>query len=520
MACLAVAAAYPPNRRRAVRIYLPCRYNHRYLGRAEERCACRACELDYAYTLLPLCYPNNFPPLTTSFFHTSISRVHPHLTSLHLNIPPPFTFIHTPNFHVPKIISCSVYVTCHYANARKPPLSKRPSKARHGFCEDQESIREDTDHIAKMNKNAQAGSPRTFAARPVTSAEFTFGINGLQVVGNNVYESTAYSPPDSPDEWKRLENSPYNKATSITFLHKDNIKSLRTITDRRPIDPDPKGTPSKIALNVTTRSATTRDTAFVELPEQDNEQHPASHMTVNQEDSNSDSSESPPDIRDASMSPSLEIHETDVNASTLVSEPATKRLREWFGNDFDKDFTTSLISMKTLKARGWLEDGPKVTLQFETALEWGPITYQNKLHKCVGKADYSMLFGERNHMACHLVVFEAKQDHGASTSDHGQILASELVVNRPPDGRSSDWDDFAIDESGNAYVAQPANTIVKIAPDGMQSVIGGGGDSLAFIGPTSVQIVPGGRLAYVTTGGGDEGGVSYGGQVVALRLRG
>lgn len=186
MACLAVAAAYPPNRRRAVRIYLPCRYHHRYLGRAEERCPCRACELDYAYTLLSLCYPNNFPPLTTLFFHTSISRVHPHLTSLHLNISPPFTFIHTPNFHVPKIISCSVYVTCHYANAREPPLPNRPSKARRGFCEDQESIREDTDHIAKMNKNAQAGSPRTFAARPVTSAEFTFGINGLQVVGNNV----------------------------------------------------------------------------------------------------------------------------------------------------------------------------------------------------------------------------------------------------------------------------------------------------------------------------------------------
>ncbi|KAJ5954976.1 hypothetical protein N7501_009255 [Penicillium viridicatum] len=338
-----------------------------------------------------------------------------------------------------------------------------------------------------MNKNAQTGSPCTFAARPVPSAEFTFGINGLQVVGNN-----------------RLENSPYNKATSITFLHKDNVKSLRTITDRRPIDPDPKGTPSKKALNVTTRSATTRDTAFVELPEQDNEQHPASHMTVNQEDSNSDSSESAPDIRDASMSPSLEIHETDVNASTLVSEPPTKRLREWFGNDFNKDFTTSLIARtrcktdallitvyEDLKARGWLEDGPKVTLQFETALEWGPITYQNKLHKCVGKADYSMFFGERNHMACHLVVFEAKQDHGASTSNHGQILA---------------------------YMAMPANSMVKIAPGGAQSV-SGGGHSLAFIGPTSVQIVPGGRLAYVTTREG-EGGVSYGGQIVARRLRG
>lgn len=60
--------------------------------------------------------------------------------------------------------------------------------------------------------------------------------------------------------------------------------------------------------------------------------------------------------------------------------------------------------------------------------------------------------------------------------------------------------------------------MVKIAPGGAQSV-SGGGHSLAFIGPTSVQIVPGGRLAYVTTREG-EGGVSYGGQIVARRLRG
>ena len=31
-------------------------------------------------------------------------------------------------------------------------------------------------------------------------------------------------------------------------------------------------------------------------------------------------------------------------------------------------------------------------------------------------------------MACHLVVFEAKQGHGASTSNHGQILAYMAMV--------------------------------------------------------------------------------------------
>ncbi|KAJ5507126.1 hypothetical protein N7527_009269 [Penicillium freii] len=44
-----------------------------------------------------------------------------------------------------------------------------------------------------------------------------------------------------------------------------------------------------------------------------------------------------------------------------------------------------------LKARGWLEDGRKVTLQFETALEWGPIPCRNKLSKCVSKADYTYM---------------------------------------------------------------------------------------------------------------------------------
>ena len=37
-------------------------------------------------------------------------------------------------------------------------------------------------------------------------------------------------------------------------------------------------------------------------------------------------------------------------------------------------------------------------------------------------------FGDRNHMACHLVVFEAKQDHGVSSSNHGQILAYMAMV--------------------------------------------------------------------------------------------
>ncbi|KAJ5926770.1 hypothetical protein N7516_008543 [Penicillium verrucosum] len=108
-----------------------------------------------------------------------------------------------------------------------------------------------------------------------------------------------------------------------------------------------------------------------------------------------------------------------------------------------------------------------------------------------------------------------------SVSEDGRTFGRIRVIARPEreaGDTDSDWDDFAIDASGNACVAQPAYSIVEIASDGTQSVVGGGGDSLAFIRPTSVQIMPGRRLAYVTTRGGDARGVSYGGQVVALRL--
>ncbi|KAJ5398458.1 hypothetical protein N7465_008947 [Penicillium sp. CMV-2018d] len=121
------------------------------------------------------------------------------------------------------------------------------------------------------------------------------------------------------------------------------------------------------------------------------------------------------------LTPEFETWLNTFEELTTSSKPTEARAR-------GKIHALHITVYEDLKARGWLEDGPKVTLQFETALDWGPITYQNKLHKCVGKADYSMFFGERHHTACHLVVFEAKQDHGASTSNHGQILAYIAMV--------------------------------------------------------------------------------------------
>ena len=75
---------------------------------------------------------------------------------------------------------------------------------------------------------------------------------------------------------------------------------------------------------------------FTEVPEHDNH-HTTSHMTVTQEDFNSDEPESPTNIRDSSLSP-----KTHVPAD--VHDAPTKRVRELFGHDFDKDFTDKMPS--------------------------------------------------------------------------------------------------------------------------------------------------------------------------------
>lgn len=45
-----------------------------------------------------------------------------------------------------------------------------------------------------------------------------------------------------------------------------------------------------------------------------------------------------------------------------------------------------------------------------------------KQYKCVGTADYGIFFGEQDHMACHLIVLDAEQNH------QGQPLAYMAMV--------------------------------------------------------------------------------------------
>lgn len=95
----------------------------------------------------------------------------------------------------------------------------------------------------------------------------------------------------------------------------------------------------------------------------------------------------------------------------------------------------------------------------------------------------------------------------------------ELIATLDMGVSGDDWDDFALDANGVAYIAQPDNSIAMIRPDGQQSIVAGGGETNDIIGPTSVQIGTGGKL-YVTTRGGTVDGVTYSGQVVEVQLAG
>ncbi|KAJ5176642.1 uncharacterized protein N7482_002519 [Penicillium canariense] len=102
----------------------------------------------------------------------------------------------------------------------------------------------------------------------------------------------------------------------------------------------------------------------------------------------------------------------------------------------------------------------------------------------------------------------------ADGSKFGKI---EVIANLDMGTTDGNWDDFAVDAKGIAYVAQAENSIARIQSSGQRTIVAGGGNSTALIGPTSVQIGGNGKL-YVTTRGGTVDGVSYSGQVVEVQL--
>ena len=87
-----------------------------------------------------------------------------------------------------------------------------------------------------------------------------------------------------------------------------------------------------------------------------------------------------------------------------------------------------MAAYRSLSDQGLLQNpaGTRVTLALESPLAWGPVLHQNVPHTCIGTADYSLLFGEKDHMACHLVIIEAKRR--GCFPDQGQILAYMAMV--------------------------------------------------------------------------------------------
>lgn len=88
-------------------------------------------------------------------------------------------------------------------------------------------------------------------------------------------------------------------------------------------------------------------------------------------------------------------------------------------------------------------------------------------------------------------------------------------------------DDFTFDKNGNAFVTQnPGNTLTKITPDGVSTVLVGNLNSTELAGPSSARF---GRrdedksVLYLTTDGGLVGPVNgnfvEGGKVVAIKLQ-
>lgn len=79
----------------------------------------------------------------------------------------------------------------------------------------------------------------------------------------------------------------------------------------------------------------------------------------------------------------------------------------------------------------------RATLSFETPFKWSPVPINGVPHTCIGNADYTVLFGGKDHMACHLVVLEAKE-RGEMVGS-GQVLAYMAMVqaNRKAQGQSN-----------------------------------------------------------------------------------
>ncbi|KAK8003361.1 hypothetical protein PG989_003080 [Apiospora arundinis] len=93
------------------------------------------------------------------------------------------------------------------------------------------------------------------------------------------------------------------------------------------------------------------------------------------------------------------------------------------------------------------------------------------------------------------------------------------VLVRSPDAAHI-YDDFAFDEAGNAYIATHSSSVVKVTPDGVQSILAGDSSeySQLLAEPTSVALALDGKSIYVSTGGEFRSVPRRGGQILQIRI--
>ncbi|KAM0807512.1 putative SMP-30/Gluconolactonase/LRE-like region domain-containing protein [Seiridium cardinale] len=101
--------------------------------------------------------------------------------------------------------------------------------------------------------------------------------------------------------------------------------------------------------------------------------------------------------------------------------------------------------------------------------------------------------------------------------DSGRRIGNFEVLARSPDPTRI-YDDFTFDHDGNAFVATHSTSVIKITPDGEQTVFVDGDPFLKE--PTSVALANDGKSIFVTTGGNFTATPREGGRVVQIQLAG
>lgn len=104
---------------------------------------------------------------------------------------------------------------------------------------------------------------------------------------------------------------------------------------------------------------------------------------------------------------------------------------------------------------------------------------------------------------------------------HGNKVGSvEILARLPlPTGFGNHFDDLALDNEGNAYVAQSYQSVIRVTPRGVVSLVPGTGkkDSKTR-NPTSVGLAQDGKSIYVTTGTTNFTGTFYAGGVFKIDI--